>query len=166
MIVNDGSRDNTADIVRSYDLVTRASIGAPGGKSRQSEAKAIRCATACSMRRATSSCLPTPTSLLRLRKPRKTVRLHRTRQRCSDWIALAASRSAEQAATPLYRQILGRAFNLALKLILGLSFKDTQCGFKAFFTAGSQAKDVFSPAGDSTLGLQSGDSVSGARTGL
>jgi dolichyl-phosphate beta-glucosyltransferase len=33
---------------------------------------------------------------------------------------------------PLYRQIYGRIFNLALRLILGLQFKDTQCGFKAF----------------------------------
>lgn len=33
---------------------------------------------------------------------------------------------------PLYRQILGRIFNVALRLILGLNFADTQCGFKAF----------------------------------
>jgi dolichyl-phosphate beta-glucosyltransferase len=33
---------------------------------------------------------------------------------------------------PLYRQLLGRVFNLALRLILGLRFQDTQCGFKAF----------------------------------
>ncbi|HXZ39455.1 MAG TPA: glycosyltransferase family 2 protein, partial [Terriglobales bacterium] len=33
---------------------------------------------------------------------------------------------------PLYRQFLGRIFNLALRLVLGLNFKDTQCGFKAF----------------------------------
>jgi glycosyltransferase involved in cell wall biosynthesis len=33
---------------------------------------------------------------------------------------------------PLYRQLLGRLFNLALRLVLGLNFKDTQCGFKAF----------------------------------
>ena len=33
---------------------------------------------------------------------------------------------------PLYRQFYGRIFNLALRLILGLQFKDTQCGFKAF----------------------------------
>lgn len=33
---------------------------------------------------------------------------------------------------PLRRQIFGRMFNLALRLILGLHFKDTQCGFKAF----------------------------------
>ena len=33
---------------------------------------------------------------------------------------------------PLYRQLFGRIFNLLLRLVLGLKFKDTQCGFKAF----------------------------------
>ncbi|MGA8154302.1 MAG: dolichyl-phosphate beta-glucosyltransferase [Terriglobales bacterium] len=33
---------------------------------------------------------------------------------------------------PLYRQLFGRVFNLLLRLVLGLRFKDTQCGFKAF----------------------------------
>jgi dolichyl-phosphate beta-glucosyltransferase len=33
---------------------------------------------------------------------------------------------------PLYRQALGRIFNLLLRLVLGLHFTDTQCGFKAF----------------------------------
>ncbi len=33
---------------------------------------------------------------------------------------------------PLHRQLFGRVFNLLLRMILGLSFKDTQCGFKAF----------------------------------
>jgi dolichyl-phosphate beta-glucosyltransferase len=33
---------------------------------------------------------------------------------------------------PLYRQFFGRAFNLVLRVTLGLRFKDTQCGFKAF----------------------------------
>jgi dolichyl-phosphate beta-glucosyltransferase len=40
---------------------------------------------------------------------------------------------------PLYRQLLGRAFNLALRLILGLQFEDTQCGFKAFTRSAAQA---------------------------
>jgi len=30
------------------------------------------------------------------------------------------------------RQFYGRLFNLALRILLGLNFKDTQCGFKAF----------------------------------
>ncbi len=33
---------------------------------------------------------------------------------------------------PVYRQLYGRLYNLALRLVLGLNFKDTQCGFKAF----------------------------------
>jgi dolichyl-phosphate beta-glucosyltransferase len=33
---------------------------------------------------------------------------------------------------PLFRQLSGRVFNLLLRVVLGLSYKDTQCGFKAF----------------------------------
>jgi dolichyl-phosphate beta-glucosyltransferase len=33
---------------------------------------------------------------------------------------------------PLHRQLFGRVFNLLLRITLGLQFKDTQCGFKAF----------------------------------
>ncbi|HVZ60453.1 MAG TPA: dolichyl-phosphate beta-glucosyltransferase [Terriglobales bacterium] len=33
---------------------------------------------------------------------------------------------------PLYRQMLGRCFNLLARNILQLPFKDTECGFKAF----------------------------------
>ncbi len=33
---------------------------------------------------------------------------------------------------PWKRQVFGRIFNLLLRVILGLHFKDTQCGFKAF----------------------------------
>jgi dolichyl-phosphate beta-glucosyltransferase len=36
-----------------------------------------------------------------------------------------------QRQSPL-RQFYGRLFNLALRVLLGLNFKDTQCGFKAF----------------------------------
>jgi glycosyltransferase involved in cell wall biosynthesis len=40
---------------------------------------------------------------------------------------------------PLYRQLFGRIFNLALRIILNLQFKDTQCGFKAFTRRSAQA---------------------------
>ena len=39
---------------------------------------------------------------------------------------------------PLHRQLFGRMFNLALRLVLGLQFKDTQCGFKAFSRTAAQ----------------------------
>lgn len=33
---------------------------------------------------------------------------------------------------PFHRQLFGRLFNLYLRMLLGLRYKDTQCGFKAF----------------------------------
>jgi glycosyltransferase involved in cell wall biosynthesis len=40
--------------------------------------------------------------------------------------------SLQTRPQPLYRRVLGRVFNLALRLVLGMNYKDTQCGFKAF----------------------------------
>lgn len=44
----------------------------------------------------------------------------------------------QTARQPLYRQFFGRIFNLLLRAILGLRFKDTQCGFKAFTRRAAQ----------------------------
>ncbi len=43
---------------------------------------------------------------------------------------------------PWYRQLYGRLFNLGLRIVLGLRYRDTQCGFKAFSRAAAQT--VFS----------------------
>jgi len=40
---------------------------------------------------------------------------------------------------PLYLRVLGRVFNLALRLVLGMKYKDTQCGFKAFTRRAAEA---------------------------
>ena len=40
---------------------------------------------------------------------------------------------------PLYRQFFGRTYNLLLPIILGLHFKDTQCGLKAFTRRAARA---------------------------
>ena len=37
-----------------------------------------------------------------------------------------------------HRQLFGRVFNLLLRIVLGLQFKDTQCGFKAFSRRAAQ----------------------------
>jgi len=39
----------------------------------------------------------------------------------------------------LARQVLGRGFNLLLRILLRLDFKDTQCGFKAFRRSAARA---------------------------
>jgi dolichyl-phosphate beta-glucosyltransferase len=56
----------------------------------------------------------------------------------SRWLQ-AALQSERQ---PWYRQLYGRLFNLGLRLVLGLKYRDTQCGFKAFSRAA--AHTVFS----------------------
>jgi len=41
-------------------------------------------------------------------------------------------RTRQTIQQPLYRQFFGRCFNWITRTIMGLPFKDTQCGFKAF----------------------------------
>jgi glycosyltransferase involved in cell wall biosynthesis len=42
---------------------------------------------------------------------------------------------------PLFRELGGRVFNLVIRLVTGLPFRDTQCGFKLFETAA--AREIF-----------------------
>jgi dolichyl-phosphate beta-glucosyltransferase len=46
----------------------------------------------------------------------------------SRWL----DRSRQTIHQPLYRQIFGRMFNGVTRAVMGLPFADTQCGFKAF----------------------------------
>jgi dolichyl-phosphate beta-glucosyltransferase len=46
----------------------------------------------------------------------------------SRWL----ERKRQTAKQPLYRQLFGRCFNGVTRLVMGLPFADTQCGFKAF----------------------------------
>jgi glycosyltransferase involved in cell wall biosynthesis len=46
----------------------------------------------------------------------------------SRWL-LAETQTRRQS---LLRQFVGRAYNAILRVVLGLNYKDTQCGFKAF----------------------------------
>ena len=41
-------------------------------------------------------------------------------------------RARQTIHQPLYRQFFGRCFNAITRIVMGLPFKDTQCGFKAF----------------------------------
>ena len=46
----------------------------------------------------------------------------------SRWL----DRAKQTIHQPLYRQFFGRCFNAITRGVMGLPFKDTQCGFKAF----------------------------------
>ena len=54
----------------------------------------------------------------------------------------AADRSLVGVHQPMMREAMGRVFNLAMRIVTGLPFKDTQCGFKLFESAA--AREVFS----------------------
>ncbi len=47
-------------------------------------------------------------------------------------------RTRQTIQQPLYRQVFGRCFNWITRRVMGLPFKDTQCGFKAFKRSAAQ----------------------------
>jgi dolichyl-phosphate beta-glucosyltransferase len=53
----------------------------------------------------------------------------------SRWL----QRELQTERQPWYRQLYGRLFNVGLKIVLGLKYHDTQCGFKAFTHAAAHA---------------------------
>jgi dolichyl-phosphate beta-glucosyltransferase len=52
----------------------------------------------------------------------------------SRWL----ERARQTIRQPLYRQFFGRCFNAVTRAVMGLPFADTQCGFKAFTRAAAQ----------------------------
>jgi glycosyltransferase involved in cell wall biosynthesis len=52
----------------------------------------------------------------------------------SRWL----DRKRQTIHQPLYRQFFGRCFNWVTRTIMGLPYKDTQCGFKAFKRSAAQ----------------------------
>lgn len=57
-------------------------------------------------------------------------------------IASREGLGAKREGEPMYRHIMGRVFNLLVRSITGLNFKDTQCGFKLFTKEASE--NIFS----------------------
>lgn len=60
--------------------------------------------------------------------------LQREMEETSADIAIGSreGRGARRINEPFYRHLLGRVFNLCVKVLTGLTFEDTQCGFKLF----------------------------------
>jgi glycosyltransferase involved in cell wall biosynthesis len=128
LVVDDGSRDDTAAIVREYgrshpqvQLVQNPGNRGKGFSVRNGmlHARGEICLF-------TDADLSSPIS--EAEKLFAAIRQGAEIAIGSRW--LRAELQTERQ--PLYRQVLGRAFNLVLRLILGLHFMDTQCGFKAF----------------------------------
>lgn len=134
LVVNDGSRDNTADIVRSFSGQSSnvRLIENPGNRGKgYSVRNGVLSATG-DVILFTDADLSSPIE--------ESEKLFGALQAGAD-VALGSRWLRAELQTdrqPIYRQLLGRAFNLALRIILGLKFKDTQCGFKAFTREAAQ----------------------------
>ncbi len=138
VVVNDGSRDDTAAIIRSYVLrnpVVRL-VENPGNRGKGYSVRH-------GMQEARGEVLLF--SDADLSSPiHEAPKLFAALAAGAD-VAIGsrwARRELQTERQPLYRQLFGRVFNLLLRLILGLRFKDTQCGFKAFTRRAAQ--EIFS----------------------
>jgi dolichyl-phosphate beta-glucosyltransferase len=134
IVVNDGSRDNTADIVRQFaasNPVLRL-VENPGNRGKGfSVRNGILNARARVVIFSDADLSSPIEELPKLLKPLK---------EGAD-IAIGSRWLQSDLQTqrqPLHRQLFGRIFNLLLRTTLGLQFKDTQCGFKAFTAEAAQ----------------------------
>jgi dolichyl-phosphate beta-glucosyltransferase len=128
LVVNDGSRDNTAEIARrlmpGYPGVRL--IENPGNRGKGYSVRNGMLQAKGEILFFTDADLSSPVE--------EAVKLFAAIREGAD-IAIGSRWVDSRLQTrkqPLYRQLLGRIFNLLLRLFLGLRFKDTQCGFKAF----------------------------------
>ena len=128
VVVNDGSTDNTAQIVREYNQ-SHPQILLLENPGNRGKGYSVRNGM---LHARGDICLFTDADLS---SPiEEAQKLFDTIGRGAD-IAIGSRWLRVELQTerqPLYRQLFGRIFNLALRVILGLRFADTQCGFKAF----------------------------------
>jgi len=128
LVVNDGSRDNTSDIVREY-AKTHSQVRLIENPGNRGKGYTVRHG----MSQATGEVLLFTDA--DLSSPiQESKKLFAAIQAGAD-VAIGSRWLQAELQTerqPLHRQLFGRVFNLLLRIILGLKFKDTQCGFKAF----------------------------------
>lgn len=128
IVVDDGSRDNTADIVREFaakDSALRL-VENPGNRGKGYSVRNGMLSARGRVVLFSDADLSSPIE--------EAPKLFQALEQGAD-IAIGSRWLRAETQTqrqPLYRQIFGRVFNLLLRLTLGLNYKDTQCGFKAF----------------------------------
>jgi glycosyltransferase involved in cell wall biosynthesis len=127
-VVNDGSRDNTADIARSFaakDPMLRL-VENPGNHGKGYSVRNGMLNARGQIVLFSDADLSSPIE--------EAPKLFEALEQGAD-IAIGSRWLRAETQTrrqELHRQLFGRIFNLLLRITLGLKFKDTQCGFKAF----------------------------------
>ncbi len=128
IVVDDGSRDRTADLVREYAqnnailrLVQNEGNRGKGYSVRNGVLNA-RGSIVLFTDADLSSPIEEATKLIEAIEAGADIAIG------SRWMRSELQTKRQSVA----RQVLGRVFNLLLRIVLRLDFKDTQCGFKAF----------------------------------
>jgi glycosyltransferase involved in cell wall biosynthesis len=126
--VNDGSRDNTAEIIQEFAAKrpTLRLLQNPGNRGKGYSVRNGMLHARGQVLLFSDADLSSPIE--------EAEKLFTAVEQGAD-IAIGSRWLQSELQTqrqPLYRQLFGRIFNLLLRTILGLKFKDTQCGFKAF----------------------------------
>lgn len=128
IVVNDGSQDDTAEIVRTFATLhpTVRLLENPGNRGKGFSVRNGMLHASGDILLFTDADLSSPIS--------EAPKLFHAIERGAD-IAIGSrwlQRELQSKKQPLYRQFFGRCFNVVLRLILRLDVADTQCGFKAF----------------------------------
>jgi dolichyl-phosphate beta-glucosyltransferase len=134
IVVNDGSRDNTAEIVREFaekDLLVRL-VENPGNRGKGYSVRNGMLKARGDIVVFSDADLSSPIEEM----PKLLGALAHGADIAigSRWLKVELQTRRQS----LHRQAFGRIFNLLLRIILGLRFKDTQCGFKAFTRRAAQ----------------------------
>jgi glycosyltransferase involved in cell wall biosynthesis len=134
VVVDDGSADDTAQVAR--DAGARV-LRNPGNRGKGYSVKHGMLEAQGEWALFTDADLSSPIG--------EVEKLWSAAERAGAYIAVgsrAVDRSLVGVHQPLLREAVGRVFNTAMRLVTGLPYKDTQCGFKLFQT--SAAREVFS----------------------
>ena len=134
LVVNDGSQDDTAAIIRRYSERTPVVrlLENPGNRGKGYAVRNGMLQARGDILVFSDADLSSPIY--------ESVRLIREIEKGADvafgsrW--LEADTQTERQ--PILRQIAGRVYNILLRIILGLNYKDTQCGLKAFSRAAAE----------------------------
>ncbi len=135
VVVNDGSRDNTAEIIREFaakDPIVKL-LENPGNRGKGYSVRNGMLHAQGRILLFSDADLSAPIE--------EAPKLLQALEAGAD-IAIGSRWLRAETQThrqPLHRQLFGRIFNLLLRMSLGLQFADTQCGFKAFKRSAAQA---------------------------
>ncbi len=128
IVVNDGSSDDTADVVRSFMTVNPdvRLVENPGNRGKGYSVRNGMLHAQGDVMLFTDADLSSP--IYEADKLFQAIEHGADVAIGSRW--LQAELQTERQ--PWHRQLYGRLFNFALRVVLGLKYRDTQCGFKAF----------------------------------